>query len=669
MRRLFLLSIMASVFVSCSHDFGTYGSQIDPSTLKDKDPNEVTKEDIQANVANILGSIDPNQDWNLINAGSISIFADAPLSDIAKVQLLTESPFLNSDAKVLNETAAKYGDMVTLTYDAPNAYDKLYAACVSSSGEYYVQVFTPGTENLKFSTTARARTRAEAFDVPTFTTLKLNKPKPSFNAQRAAAGADLKINDKSYTEWIDSKWNDQMWDIADGQTFDNGWTLDDMKGKYHLYRNINGFEDGELENVKAIVNDCIYKYVNGTSGSKRNNIEAIRNSTIFRTSLNYVTTDGMHPVTLIPIQGYTTEFKRNHIYYYYYRPEDIPAGMSEVDYIKQLPKFKAICFERVQSTDESKAGTFYRRQEFLLPYYKNTPVEGVNEASPIFPEGYKIGFLNRKYEPGKENYQSNQSGCTYGDGRLNYEVNHIVGHFKSAMDKNLGGEIKDGMTWTDPRIAIFTANDKTYMTFEEGCDCNFSDMIIEIGSGIKKVEEHYGVDYLSYMMCFEDSPIADYDMNDVVLKFERLNQTQVRVTLLACGAYDELYLRGLNGSKLNESTEIHAMFGVPTQTFVNTDGNTKKEPISEEFSINATQRLSDFIETIFVYDKTQDREITLAGLGDDPHAIVVPSNFEYPKEKTRISVAYPLFSNWAQKATSDRMWFTECDEQHVYKMD
>jgi hypothetical protein len=255
--------------------------------------------------------------------------------------------------------------------------------------------------------------------------------------------------------------------------------------------------------------------------------------------------------------------------------------MSEVDYIKQLPKFKAICFERVQSTDESKAGTFYRRQEFLLPYYKNTPVEGVNEASPIFPEGYKIGFLNRKYGPGKENYQSNQSGCTYGDGRLNYEVNHIVGHFKSAMDKNLGGEIKDGMTWTDPRIAIFTANDKTYMTFEEGCDCNFSDMIIEIGSGIKKVEEHYGVDYLSYMMCFEDSPIADYDMNDVVLKFERLNQTQVRVTLLACGAYDELYLRGLNGSKLNESTEIHAMFGVPTQTFVNTDGNTKKEPISE----------------------------------------------------------------------------------------
>jgi len=669
MRRLLLLSLVTSVFVSCSHDFGTYGSQIDPSTLKDKDPNEVTKEDIQANVANIFGAIDPNQDWNLINKGTISVFADAPLSDIAKVQLLTESPFLNGDAKVLNEAAVKYGDMVTLSYDAPNAYKKLFAACVSSSGEYYVQVFTPGAENLKFTTSSRVGTRGGAFDAPSFTTIKLNKPKASFNAQRAAAGADLKINNVSYTEWINSKWNDQMWDIADGQIFDNGWKLDSETGRYHLYRDINGFEDGELENVQAIINNVICKYVNGDNKTRSNNIETIRNSSYFQTNMNYVTTDGRNPVTLIPIQGYTTEFKSNHIYYYFYRPEDIPANMSEVDYIKQLPKFKAICFMRVQSSKESENGTIYRRQEFLLPYYKNAPVEGDNEASPIFPEGYKIGFLNRKDFSNKGDYQNNKTGCTYGDGRLNYEVNHIAGHFKSSMDTSLGGNAKGGMNWTDPRIAIFTANDKTYMAFEEGADCNFSDMIIEIGSGIKKVEEHYGVDYLSYMMCFEDSPIADYDMNDVVLKFERLNPTKVKVTLLACGAYDELYLRGLNGSKLNENTEIHTLFGVPTKSFVNTDGMNKKEPISEEFTINATQRLSDFIKDIYVFDKTQNRDITLAGLGDDPHAIVVPADFEYPKEKTCIKTAYPTFSNWAQNAEQDREWFMNSVEEHVYKIE
>lgn len=657
--------------MSCSHDFGNFGNQpINVENLKDKDPNEVTKEDIQASVANIFGSVDPNHDWNLVNKGTISVTADAPLSDIAKVQLLTESPFLNSEAKVLNEAAAQYGDVVSLTYDAPNAYSQLFAACVSSSGEYYVQVFSPGTENLKFTTTSRAGTRAAASDAPTFTTLKLNKPKDSFNAQRAKAGASLKIGGTSYTEWINSKWNDQMWDIADDQTFDNGWKLDNEKNRNHIYRSISNFENNELENVKAIVNGVIHKYTDASNSTRSNNIEAIRNSTYFQTSQNYVTTDGQNPVTLIPIQGYTTEFKSNHIYYYYYRPEDIPVGMSEVDYIKQLPKFKAICFMRVQSSTESSNGTFYRRQEFLLPYYKNAPVEGVNEASPIFPEGYRIGFLNRKDYNGKGDYQDIKSGCTYGDGRLNYEVNHIIGHFKSAMDKSLGGNHKDGMTWTDPRIAIFTANQKTYMAFEEGADCNFSDMVIEIGSGIKKVEEHYGIDYLSYIMCFEDSPIADYDMNDVVLKFERQGQTKVKVTLLACGAYDELYLRGLNGSKLNENTEIHAMFGVPTKTYINTDGNmSKKEPISEEFSINALQRLSDFLETIYVYDKTQDRNITLAGKGDDPHAIVVPADFKYPNEKKCIRMAYPLFSNWARNAEQDRTWFKHCIEQYIYKME
>ena len=669
MRNLVILSLSALTLVGCQHDLSNYSQQINVEDLKNKASNEVTKEDIHANVANIFGSIDPNQDWNLVNQGTISVIADAPLSDIVKVQLLTESPFLNKDAKVLNEAAAKYGDVVTLTYDAPSAYNKLFAACVSRSGEYFVQVFPPGTENLKFTTTARARTRAEASDVPSFTTIKLNKPKASFNAQRAAQGVNLKINNVSYTEWIDSKWNDQMWDIADGQSFDNGWKLDSEKNRNHLYRNISGFEANELENVEAIVNNVIHKYTETSNTNRSNNIEAIRNSTQFQTSLNYVTTDGINPVTLIPIQGYTTEFKSNHIYYYYYRPEDIPTGISEVDYIKTLPKFKAICFMRVQSSTESNNGTFYRRQEFLLPYYKNAPVEGFNEASPIFPEGYKIGFLNRKDYNNKGDYQDGKTGCVYGDGRLNYEVNHIIGHFKSAMDKSLGGNVKDGMTWTDPRIAIFTANQKTYMAFEEGADCNFSDMIIEIGGGIKKVEEHYGIDYLSYMMCFEDSPIADYDMNDVVLRFERLNQTKVKVTLLACGAYDELYLRGLNGSKLNSNTEIHAIFGVPTQTFVNTDGKTIKDPISEEFDINATQRLSDFIKNIYVFDKTQNRDITLAGKGDDPHAIVVPANFEYPNEKTCIKTAYPLFSNWAKNSEKDRMWFTESIDRYVYKLD
>ena len=78
MKNFILLFLGAIGFACCSHEFGTYGNQLDPTTLADKDPSEVTKEDIQANTANIFGSIDPNQDWNLINKGTISVFADAP---------------------------------------------------------------------------------------------------------------------------------------------------------------------------------------------------------------------------------------------------------------------------------------------------------------------------------------------------------------------------------------------------------------------------------------------------------------------------------------------------------------------------------------------------------------------------------------------------------------
>ena len=53
---------------------------------------------------------------------------------------------------------------------------------------------------------------------------------------------------------------------------------------------------------------------------------------------------------------------------------------------------------------------------------------------------------------------------------------------------------KDGMQWTDPRIAIFTANNKTYMCFEDGADCSFCDMIFEIGSGTEQLEENQSVE-------------------------------------------------------------------------------------------------------------------------------------------------------------------------------
>ena len=112
MKKIFLLSLTAMVFGGCTHDFSHYEAPIDVSSLPDKDPNAVTKEDIQANVASIFGNIDPEQDWNLLTTGTVSIKANAPLSDIAKVQLLTESPFLASISLSTFTLGLKNGDSV-----------------------------------------------------------------------------------------------------------------------------------------------------------------------------------------------------------------------------------------------------------------------------------------------------------------------------------------------------------------------------------------------------------------------------------------------------------------------------------------------------------------------------------------------------------------------------
>ena len=874
MRKLLLLTFSVSLFASCSHDFGNYGTYVDVDALKDKNPNEVTQEDIQANVASIFGTIDPNQDWSLINSSEIKINADADLYDIQKVQILTESPFMNSEARVLSEAEVQKGQTVTLSYEAPSANVRLIAACVDSKGHYYIKSFAVGATELSFqSSNARARslTRAASSSYPTANKLKVEytNSTPSYNAMRtwvanmAAVSGDNDFKSWAKTNYIDlwkgSKWEaERLW-MPTNSGLDNGWKIENNT----VLREISNISDEEKSTLEDIFNKELYREADGKGwAARRNNLPLIREGDIVKFYNNHLTSDGSTPITIIPVQTASSEMCNCHLYYYYYKPAAIPSGMTEDEYIKRLPKFKAIQMWHTMTAagiTNSGSNAFFKKHEYLLPYYGDpntfsdqyTTSEGqfttdgklyrirnkqqnnntdyymtflpmnqddklaikyddnaanvkdqlwqiftdadgnvalynisakqflvwdggwatkysaelsvvksnlykiaednesqykyiwrfnnVNnkglgtdipsnygvwtdkklngdkfcwkfeeytgskakaENSIVFenhqstaiapsiaiPAGYQIGFVLRKLK-GSQNWKndailtSNANGCCYSSGSLNKEINHFPGHFGSSMTQYQ-------MEEDDPRVAYFTANGKTYLAFEDGCDAQFSDLIIEVGgydptivtaapvgtedkssgietSSIACVKDIPG---LPYMMCFEDSPIADYDMNDVVLRIERLNAIQIKVSLEACGAYDELYLKGLNGSRLNEQTEIHAMFGVGQQTFINTvDEETVHPAIEEVFTVDPLTRLSDFISNIYVYDKTQNRSITLAGLGEDPHAIIVPGSFDYPKEKACITSAYPLFKNWVQKAEDDRFWFQTAQEEFIYK--
>ena len=641
--------------------FSAFTSCID----NDLESNTKKASQTSTNFENRFGvSFDSNQDWSCVNSNEVTITANADLDNIVKVQVLTESPFLNSETRVLNEAETKNGGLVTLSYSAPTIYERLVAACVDANGVYRIQVFNVGDKEVQFQSSAA--TRAEANEMPDFTTIKLRAPQKSANARRAAS------SDAKFSAWQGSKWNDEMWEIADGQTFTNGWKMDSQPNRGVVYRDLNGFDEGEQATVEAIINDFLFKYDKSGWNGKKNNLSSVRNSANFSLNDNYVITDGVNPVTLIPLQAYTDEFKLNHIFYYYFKPEDIPAGMDEVEYIKQLPKFKAIQVERIQTTAEKNVGQLYRRQEFLLPFYKNAPVQGDNEASAIFPKGYKIGFLNAKNEPtGTFKIDNIQYGCTYGDGRLNYELNHF-GQYLSAMDKSLGGKVSGGMNYTDPRIAVFSANGKTYMCFEEGADCNFSDMVIEIGSGTQQVEEEIEPEAAAYTMCFEDRPEqADYDMNDVVLRATRLSETRIQLSVIACGAYDPVTLGGIQGReqwRFNGS-EVHELFGFNygEKVFINTKNDIQHfQPISEWVEVDKSVSIEEFLKSIYIVNENTGTKIGVPEKGEPPYAVIVPLSFKYPLEGHNITKAYIDFLNWAVDINSNGDWYMFSESESVY---
>ena len=683
-----VLSAIAIAFTLCSctsHDEGNV--------------NEYNNALIKENAQKVFGNIDAAQDWNSIKQGSVTITADANLDNIEKVQILTESPFGNKDAAILNEAKVEKGQKVTLVYDAPNVYDKLFAACVSSEGKYFVKVFNIGESSVSFKSTATARMTRSGEGYPSLASIVLGTPTPSFNAQRAIqsqASEDhtVLINDnvgggnyRAYDLWADGSWaNEKMFAVT--STPDNGWTFENGT----IWKTVD--DDVDITTVKEIVNEFLSKTgAIHTTNNKSNNWETIVESTpYFVLNKNYLIATG-EPVTITPIQMNTTEGKFNTVYYYYFDPKvtkDMTAE-EEANYIKALPKYKAI--NGLESKD------FKREKQYLLPYYGDgVPAAGAKAEKIGIPEGYKIGFLNQKAKtPAYPNYTVGNmtpeaynycgSGCTYSDGRLNKEVNHLIGHFFSAIDKNISqttkkvytnstqtatesGSTENGMKWNSPRVAIFGVNDHAYMCFEDGADCTFGDMIIEVTNGAKVEDEEIIPFGEKYTMCFEDRlENADYDMNDVVLQAVRLNETKVQLSLIASGANDELWIKGLDGSNL-ASKEVHQLFGYDKSTvFINTTkGGEKKAPIVEEFDIAKTQSISDFLKKITIKNESTGKTIAIpTKAGEPPYAIIVPVDFKYPIEKTSIIEAYPNFSIWAKDATRPGNWYLNGVEGLIYE--
>lgn len=587
----------------------------------------ISKEEIDNNVKKTFGvTFNPEHDWVSAVNNSITIKVNpSETTDIKKVQILTQSPFGNGDANgstVLNESEVVYGESITMIYDAPSYLERLYAACVTSDGDYIIRGFSVGQPNVAFvgEEVTSAPRRAISTNAKT---LVGNLPLPvlgefidSYAKVRGYAGFE----------------NDKLYDIAN---------------KADLVMHFDDYPNSVKEDMK----DIIFTYL----PNKKSNIERIRQHVCYNET-SYAITTGDDPIVVEPIyknDGGYHEVEFCSLYYYYFKEEDL-SGMNDEEqtaYLMALPKFKLLYMgDLVGATyggEKLVDDKLMRDYAYAAVYWGDNPVEGTI-GSYQFPKGYKIGFMLRN--EGKTVHQ----GELYCDGRLNEEVNKW-GHLASAK---LGAG--------DARMAWLSGNKKNFLCCESGTDRDFNDIVFEVEGGVEPIGIIPVIESNQYSFCFEDSELGDYDMNDLVIKAQRIDATHVKYSITACGAYDELYVLNINGNKINMNNEVHSLFKTD-EKFINTvKGSTYFEPVSEIVTVSKTFSFLDSKTQPCLYDKTRDKVIKISQKGEDPHGIMVPYNFRYPAEMVCIKDAYSRFTNWGITRTEDIDWYLDFAEDKVY---
>ena len=173
---------------------------------------------------------------------------------------------------------------------------------------------------------------------------------------------------------------------------------------------------------------------------------------------------------------------------------------------------------------------------------------------------------------------------------------------------------------------------------------------------------------------FEDTPLGDYDMNDVVIKVSENAEdaTRLDITLCCTGAANNLTVY-LDDMVLfaGSGKEVHQVFGQAAGKFINTvNDGIKVDPITE--TIRKPANFS--FETADFWIKSPSGDVHVAKQGEDPHGIVVPGNWRWPREFQCIKDAYPNFIEFAKDAsTSDdniKKWYETSNgnpvEEYIY---
>ena len=580
------------------------------------DFSEGYNQQVKDNVENIFGVQFPStQDWCTTLNSSIIVNSYSNKYNFNKVKLVVvdNKDKDNVSINLINECDVKNGESKTLVYDIPNSYSNLYAIFITDKNQYFYKKFNFGDKEVSYNKTSNSRvTRSlsQSYNLP-----------------------DIELTINGTIESYASKRN---------------WLPGEVFYEFN-YQSMNA--DDYDTDFKDIFRDLIFNYF--PNGRKYNNLPKIKTSGYYNES-SYPITTGDEPIIVSPVyknDGGYYEVCFGDLYYYYYKGDNLTR-----EQIEALPKYKAIDLSEVYSNDDNDV--ISKSKAYALVYFENSALGTVGSYN--FPKGYKIGFMYRskteinKRTNGQTYTDLTKQGELYCDGRLNYNINNY-GSFKSSK---LAAE--------EPRMAWMNIDEKIFLCVESGTDTDYNDLILEVEGGIEPIIIPDEPEQQFYTFCFEDHRLGDYDMNDVVLKGTRLNETQVEYILMATGAHDELYIYNVEGKRIKHNIEVHDIFNKPKASFVNTQ-TKNAEFIKDTITVDKNFSFLDVTTQPYIYDKNQDWYVKIARQGEDPHAIMIPYDFKWPLEKICIKDAYLRFNEWGQGLIEDTDWYEYPEEDKVFQ--
>ena len=180
------------------------------------------------------------------------------------------------------------------------------------------------------------------------------------------------------------------------------------------------------------------------------------------------------------------------------------------------------------------------------------------------------------------------------------------------------------------------------------------------------------VENQTWTYAFEDNTTkCDFDMNDVVIQVKEnsSNSNKLDVTLVAAGCeYDNYVYLGDTRIIWPNGAEVHAAFGAPSKTMVNTGRGrgvdlpavtvTIDKPSADFDFQNADFKIRPFKIGADPDDLSKSvsndyigivKEGNPSGLAQAPLGIAIPDKWKWPKERINITNAYEGFVAWGKQ--------------------